>query len=179
MYLLFFVYGFWYFMIRDHRMAFVLVSMYSAVGIMFLMPEAPMRIYIPFLFLLTMVCGYLYVQVAGKMERLLVFSALVLFSLNAVENAKMIYQGYCENAKILTINHSKLLEAADQIAAGVEVKAVDLYRSKIASTADSSHILMDCPICFSGMTIITTCHTKPSIIMANIQQERERLKLKL
>ena len=97
---------------------------------MFLMPEAPMRIYIPFLFLLTMVCGYLYVQVAGKMERLLVFSALVLFSLSAVENAKMIYQGYCENAKILTINHSKLLEAADQIAAGVEVKAVDLYRVK-------------------------------------------------
>ena len=129
-YLLLFVYGFWYFMIRDHRMAFVLVSMYSAVGIMFLMPEAPMRIYIPFLFLLTMVCGYLYVQVAGKMERLLVFSALVLFSLNAVGNAKMIYQGYCENAKILTINHSKLLEAADQIAAGVEVKAVDLYRVK-------------------------------------------------
>lgn len=129
-YLLFFVYGFWYFMLRDHRMAFVLVSMYSAVGIMILMPEAPMRTYIPFLFLLAIVCGYLYVQIVGQMGKVLVFGVLVLFSLNAAGNAIMIYKGYSENAKILTINHSKLMEAADQIQAGVEVKAVDLYRVK-------------------------------------------------
>ena len=128
LYLLFLVYGFWYCALSDHRISLILLSMYSAVGIMFLMPEAPMRVYIPFLFLLTLICGYVYVHILEIPLKLLTACLLVMLGFISISNIGQTYKEYSKNAKILTINHSKLIEAADKIQAGIDVDSVNLYK---------------------------------------------------
>lgn len=127
---LFFVYVFLHIIKINYQIAIVTVAMFSSIGIMFIMPEAPLRTFIPFLLLLPMMCAPVFLSIETKSAKMITLSILTIGSIFSLINLKSIFCGYKQNSKIMTINESRMLEVSDKIRAGESISQIHLYKAK-------------------------------------------------
>lgn len=106
----------------------------ASIGILLIVPELPLRTFIPFIFLIILIGADFLAQIISKQSsyRLLKCSCLltcfILYILFTSRNLYIIHQGYKGNSFIMEYNNRVLEETAEQIKAGHEVNSVKLYR---------------------------------------------------
>lgn len=110
--------------------AFLFTAAVLSVGSAAIVPEVPLRIFYPFLYLSWVLFGYLYgkLLLAGR-GRGTAFSALALFYLAAVSvpNLRNIYRGYSLNYQVLMYDDAVFRKSAEQIKAGKEIDTIEVY----------------------------------------------------
>ena len=106
----------------------------ASVGMLLIVPELPLRTFIPFIFLVILIGVDFLAQIISKLSsyRLLKYSCLLTcfipYILFTSRNLYLINQGYKQNSFVMEYNNCMLKETSDQIKAGHEVNSVKLYR---------------------------------------------------
>lgn len=110
--------------------AFLFTAAVLSVGSAAIVPEVPLRIFYPFLYLSWALFGYLYgrLLLAGR-GRGTALSALVLLYLAAVSvpNLRNIYRGYSLNYQVLMYDDAVFRQSAEQIKAGRKIDTIEVY----------------------------------------------------
>lgn len=106
----------------------------ASVGMLLIVPELPLRTFIPFIFLVILIGGdYLALILKVRSPRKLLKYSFILicfipYILFTSQNLYTIHQGYKGNSFVMEYNDCMLNEASDKIKSGLEVNSIKLYR---------------------------------------------------
>lgn len=110
--------------------AFVFTAAVLSVGSAAIVPEVPLRIFYPFLYLSWLLFAFLFGRVLiWESGHLPVRSACLLCFLAAVSipNLKSIYMGYRLNYQVLMYDDAVFKESAEAIRQGEEISSIEVY----------------------------------------------------
>ena len=110
--------------------AFVFSAAVLSVGSASIVPEVPLRIFYPFLYLSWLLFAYLYgkalLREAGRLP-VLSLAALIYLAAVSVPNLRNIYQGYRANYEVLMYDDAVFRESAKAIKNGADIESIEVY----------------------------------------------------
>lgn len=110
--------------------AFVFSAAVLSVGSAAIVPEVPLRIFYPFLYLSWLLFAYLYgkalLREAGRLP-VVSLAALLYLSAVSIPNLRNIYQGYRSNYEVLMYDDAVFKESARAIKNGADIDSIEVY----------------------------------------------------
>ena len=101
-----------------------------SVGSAAIVPEVPLRIFYPFLYLSWLLFAYLYgkalLREAGRLP-VVSLAALLYLSAVSIPNLRNIYQGYRSNYEVLMYDDAVFKESARAIKNGADIDSIEVY----------------------------------------------------
>lgn len=101
-----------------------------SVGSAAIVPEVPLRIFYPFLYLSWLLFAYLYGRILLIEARRIPLSAactLVFLAMISIPNLKSIYTGYKMNYQVLMYDDAVFKESAEAIRQGADIETIEVY----------------------------------------------------
>lgn len=109
----------------------LIVAGMASIGLLLLVPEIPVRTFIPLIFLTIFLLAELVSRIMCKHIRKITYTIIgIPYTLIMILNIVSIYQGYSANVEVLKYNEAKLTEAKVLLQNGIDVTEVQLYRLK-------------------------------------------------
>ena len=119
----------------DRSLALAALSTGASVALLLIMPEIPGRTFIPFILLSGILAAGVIANTDTRGQKVLLLCCLIAFTLCSSSNLKRIYSGYKENATVLGINESRMIEASDRIKSGEDIDVIEQYKMPYAEFA--------------------------------------------
>lgn len=101
-----------------------------SVGSAAIVPEVPLRIFYPFLYLSWLLLAYLYGRILLIEARRIPLSAactLAFLAMISIPNLKSIYTGYKMNYQVLMYDDAVFKESAEAIRQGADIETIEVY----------------------------------------------------
>lgn len=117
-----------YFMNSDFHMATLVVGATSTVGVLLIVPEIPIRTFIPCMFMFIMFGGRILTDFLYTKQAMFIYILLIPFIMINTQNLHQVYKGYQSNVEVLEYNDFKLTEANRQLEYGYDIQKVELYK---------------------------------------------------
>lgn len=113
---------------NDQSKASWVVATAASMGVLLLVPEIPIRTFIPFMFMCILFSADIITRVKRRDTFVLICAIMIPYMFLSISNLSSIYSGYKKNSIILDYNNSKLIEARDKLDNGETVTVVELYK---------------------------------------------------
>ena len=108
----------------------VFAAVVLSVGSAAIVPEVPLRIFYPFLYLSWLLFAYLYGRILLIEARRIPLSAvctLAFLAMVSIPNLKSIYTGYRINYQVLMYDDAVFRESAEAIRQGADIETIEVY----------------------------------------------------
>lgn len=117
-----------YFINWDFHIASIVAGTSATIGILLIVPEIPIRTFIPCIFMFILFGGKILTEYLNAGRGVLVYILMIPFIIVNSQNLQQIYKGYQSNVEILEYNAFKLTEASEQLKNGQNIQIVELYK---------------------------------------------------
>ena len=113
------------------EMITLIIAGMASIGLLLVVPEIPVRTFIPFIFITIWLMMDLISRVMRQHMGMMGYTiAGIPYAIVMITNMMLIYQGYLANTEVLKYNDAMLEEAKVLLQNGMEITEVELYRLK-------------------------------------------------